>query len=303
MTISLKAYAKINLFLDVMGRREDGYHDIRSLMQTVSLYDTVTVSVSDKRDGAITLECDNAGVPCNEKNLAYRAAMLFYDEFGEKKETHIKIEKRIPVSAGLAGGSTDAATVFVALNRLTGEPFSNAVLCAIGKKLGADIPFCILGGTAEVSGIGDVLTPLPDMSPLPIVVVKDGEGVSTPEAYRSLDAIFDGFTGQYAGGTAETGRYEALLSCLRNGDTDAISKNLYNVFEPAILPHHSKASELKEFLLSSGAASAMMSGSGPSVFGIFRDNGSAERSASILNEGRETPIAFAVHPVGRGGVR
>lgn len=299
MTIRLRAYAKINLYLDVVGRRTDGYHDIRSLMQAVSLYDTVTVSVGEEKGDKIILECSSESIPCNEKNLAYRAAVLFYDVWGERRNTRIKIEKRIPVSAGLAGGSTDAATVLVALNRIYGVPFSEKELCEIGKRLGADVPFCIVGGGAEVAGIGDLLTPIPDIPSFPMVVAKDGEGVSTPEAYRSLDVIFDGFTGQYAGGTVDEERYTALLCGLRTDDTELVTDSIYNVFERAVLPHHTKAAGLKEFFYSHGAVAAMMSGSGPSVFGIFRDDASAKSVAALLNEGHDTPIAFAVHPVRR----
>ena len=300
MTVEIKAYAKINLFLDVTGRRADGYHDIHSLMQTVSLYDTVTVSTEENAPAVITLSCDNESVPCNEKNLAYRAAERFYEAQGKRCATHIAIEKRIPMEAGLAGGSTDAAAALVALNRIFGEPFTTEAQCAIGKRLGADVPFCILGGSAEVTGIGDVLTPVSDLRTLFLVIAKDGAGVSTPQAYGLLDEIFHGFTDEYANGTAEKGRFEMLLSELR-ADSTAPVRSVYNVFEKAILPRHKEASELKELFLSSGAATAMMSGSGPSVFGVFRDAESAERVAARLNEGRECPIAFAVRSVGKGG--
>lgn len=296
MTVQLKAYAKINLFLDVTGRRADGYHDIKSLMQTVSLYDLVTVSTDEDAPFVITISCDNENVPCNEKNLAYRAADRFYEAFGKRSATHIKIEKNIPMEAGLAGGSTDAAAVLIALNRIFGEPFSKERLCEVGKKLGADVPFCILGGSAEVSGIGDVLSPISDLRSLFFVVAKHGAGVSTPAAYGLLDEIFGGFAGEYAGGTAEKGCYETLLSELREGSTAPV-RSVYNIFEKAILPRHKDALELKELLLSSGAEIAMMSGSGPSVFGVFRDMRSAECAAARLNEGREIPIAFAVHSV------
>ncbi len=298
MTERIEAYAKINLFLDVTGRRSDGYHDIRSLMQTISLCDTVMVSTEENAPDGITIECDDENVPCNEKNLAYRAADRFYDSLGRRCRTHITIEKRIPMAAGLAGGSTDAAAVLVALNRIFGAPFSPEELCTIGKRLGADIPFCILGGSAKVSGIGDILTPIPDLRPLYLVVAKDGAGVSTPQAYGLLDEIFHGFAGEYANGTAEKGRFEALLSELRC-DTAPVT-SVYNVFEQVILPRHREASDLKAYFLSSGAVAAMMSGSGPSVFGIFRDAETADRVAEALNARAGRTIAFSVHSV-RGG--
>lgn len=296
MTVEMKAYAKINLYLDVTGRRTDGYHNIKSVMQAISLCDLVTVSIDENAPAVITLSCDNENVPCNEKNLAYRAADRFYDVLGKRKATHISIEKNIPMEAGLAGGSTDAAAVLVALNRIFDRPFSIEQLCAIGKKLGADVPFCILGGSAEVSGIGDVLTPLSDIHPLCLVVAKHDAGVSTPAAYGLLDEIFHNFTGEYANGTCENGRFASLLAELRTGSTVPV-KSVYNVFEKVILPRHKEAAELKEFFLSSGAEAAMMSGSGPSVFGIFRDAQSAECVAARLNEGHERPIAFAVQSV------
>ena len=297
MTVRLYAYAKINLFLDVTGKRADGYHDIRSLMQTVSLCDTVTVSAEDMTDPTITLTCNKEELPCDERNLAYRAALAFYEAVGFRKRTKIHIEKKIPVSAGLAGGSTDAAAVLKALNRICDFPFSTEKLCAIGKILGADVPFCILGGTAEVCGIGEQITACEDLPRLPIVVVKQGEGVSTPWAYRRLDEMYGDFNGQFAGGTDPHQHYAALREGIRRGVPEAVTAHLYNVFEGAVLPIHAEARGLKRFFSDHGAEAALMSGSGPSVLGFFRDPASAERAAAELNANQPSEIAFCVYPV------
>jgi 4-diphosphocytidyl-2-C-methyl-D-erythritol kinase len=295
MRLRLNAYAKINLFLDVLRRREDGYHDIRSVMQTVSLHDTLTVEVSEGNE--IVLSSDMEGLPLGEENLAYRAARRFLDTAGITAAVSIHIEKQIPVSAGLAGGSTDAAAVLVALNRMHGEPLDLDALCALGKTLGADVPFCIRGGTCEVSGIGDGLHVLSPMPPLPMVVCKRGEGISTPWAYRRLDELYDNFTGKYEGGTAKPGEYDALLRALSENDPSALSNSFYNVFESVVLPVHGEASALRVRFVSLGASAVLLSGSGPSVFGVFQTFDDARRAAEVLNAEAEREVAFAVLPI------
>ena len=192
MTVSQKAYAKINLFLDMESVREDGYHNIISLMQSVSLHDTVTVEYLHDEEYAITISCSDTDVPCNEKNLAHKAARIFPINTGR---IHIHIEKTIPMQAGLAGGSADAAATLIALNELTGNKISKDELKAIGNKLGADVPFCIEMGAAIARGTGDILEKISSMPHLPIVIARKGEGMSTPAAYRSLDEKYDGFEG------------------------------------------------------------------------------------------------------------
>lgn len=299
--MELRAHAKINLFLDVVGRLENGYHNILSLMQSISLCDRIYLSVEDTGFPSVTLSCDAEGVPTDERNLAVRAANAFYRAAGFLKRTEIRIEKRIPVSAGLAGGSTDAAAVLVGLNQLFGERFAQEELCAIGKSLGADIPFCILSGTAEVTGIGEKLRPLPDIAAFPMVVAKRGSGVSTPEAYRKLDGRYDNFEGEHAGGTADSGTYDGLLAALDSGDPEEVSKHLYNVFETVVAEEHDEVRALKAFFLENGATAAMMSGSGPSVFAIFRTDEEASRATERLNREAGEELAFYVHPVRRYG--
>lgn len=300
MRLKLNAYAKINLFLDVLHRREDGYHDIRSVMQTVSLCDTLTVGCTTGE--GISLTADDEAIPQGERNLAYRAAKCFLDATGIRTAVSIHIEKRIPVSAGLAGGSTDAAAVFVALNRLLGEPLDTDGLCALGKTLGADIPFCIRGGTCEVSGIGEGLEDLPPMPSFPLVVCKRGEGISTPWAYRRLDELYCNFTGEYAGGTAEGDLYGELLRGIDEQNADAINRGMYNVFESAVLPAHAEASLLRREMIELGAEASLLSGSGPSVFGVFPSADLAARAAEALNRAAGKSIAFAVLPIDRAEI-
>ena len=299
VTEAFRAYAKINLFLDIVDRRPDGYHNIRSIMQTVDLFDTVELTVSEERSNDLKIEisCDRPGVLCDSKNLAYRAAECFYRALGTFRDTRISIQKRIPMEAGLAGGSTDAAAVFSGLNSMLGLPFSTEELCALGKTLGADIPFCIRGGTAEVSGIGDRLKQLPRLVKLPMVVVKHGEGVSTPQAYRALDTLYHDFTEQNGEGTAPDGVYQALIEGIRSENASLITDNLYNVFENVVLPIHSCAKHLKEALVSYGAKTALMSGSGPSIVAFFADLEAAKGAADRLNREIGSVVAFAVLPV------
>lgn len=266
-SIRLDAYAKINLFLDVSDRRNSGYHTILSSMHTVSLADTVEISVVGGERSEITLECSDPMLPNDAQNLAYLAAKAYLDALEEPMKIDIKLTKRIPMAAGLAGGSTDAAAVIRGLNALCGDRFTEEELCSIGSRVGADVPFCIVGGSQTVEGVGDVLSigcPLPDCS---IVIACSGEGVSTPEAYSALDEKYKNFdAGAYCG---ESDRFENLCEALENSDIEAIGNNMFNSFESVILPKHPAARKIKEILEGAGAVGALMSGSGPSVFGIF----------------------------------
>ncbi len=261
------AYAKINLFLDIESKRADGYHNIISVMQSVSLCDTVTVEYCESADKSIKITCDDPTIPLGEKNIAYKAANLFLDS-GKVK---IHISKRIPAAAGLAGGSTDAAAVLTLLNELTGNNKSTDELLSIGAKIGADVPFCIAGGTKLTLGIGEKLT---DFKPLPscyIVISKMGDGVSTPEAYSMLDRLFDNFENYSP--------RKDLLDLL--GENDA--RGMFNIFESAVIPCRPAVQTIKDTLTEYGAEFAMMSGSGPSVFGIFssKEKASAAREALV----------------------
>lgn len=293
MTVELLAHAKINLFLDITGRLENGYHLIRSIMQSISLADRIRVT---RCDCGIHLTCRGSDLPCDERNLAYRTAEHFLRAAGINGGAEIEVEKHIPVSAGLAGGSTDAAAVLRAMNVLYGSPFSMEELTALGKKIGADVPFCLSGGTMEVSGIGEILTPLSDLPDMAIVVAKCGEGVSTPQAYGALDRRYANFAGIRREGTAAVGMYEALCEGIRGRNVTKITHCLYNVFEDVVLLEHEDASALKRFFLEKGAT-ALMSGSGPSVFGVFPSTDMADDVVQELKQMRQDVSAFSVVPV------
>ena len=292
MRITITAHAKINLFLDITGRRPDGYHTIAGVMQTISLCDTVAVEVTEPTDHApvgaetITLTCSNPAIPTDGKNLAWRAAEAFFTATGMGcKSLTIHIEKRIPAAAGMAGGSTNAAAVLVGLNHLFGSPLTTEALCRVGLKLGADVPFCIVSGAQITEGVGEILTPITPMPPCELVVACGGEGVSTPAAYKALDALYGNF--DPAAYTPHTEELSTLLSALQQGDLAALCGSTFNLFESVVLPDRPVARGIKETLLASGAITAMMSGSGPSVFGVFpKGDGAAQKAREMLiNQG------------------
>ncbi|MBR4881399.1 MAG: 4-(cytidine 5'-diphospho)-2-C-methyl-D-erythritol kinase, partial [Clostridia bacterium] len=257
MLLQSKAYAKINLYLDVTGIRDNGYHNIKSIMQTVSLHDVVSVESTDAGVSKIELTCSEPAVPTGEKNIAYKAAAAFFREAGiTSYDCRIHIDKHIPMEAGLAGGSTDAAAVLRLLNKIHSSPFNTDELCRIGAILGADVPFCIVGGTCLCEGIGEVLTKMPALLDCHIVVARGGEGVSTPVAYGLVDEKWN-CDFSHSGG--DIGNLEMFLS---HKDIDGIAHSMYNIFEDVILPSHGVASELKKIMLDCGAVDAMMSGSG-----------------------------------------
>ena len=259
------AYAKINLFLDIEGIREDGYHNIVSVMQTINWADRI--SLQSKAASGIRLTCSAPSIPTDRSNTAYRAAEVFFAKLGSTNGLHIHIEKNIPSSAGLAGGSADAAAVLLGLNELMGEPFSSSALLEMGATIGADVPFCMIGGTQLTKGIGDVIEPFPPMPSCHLVCAKIGDGVSTPEAYRAIDAQNDFFK-------IPSVKWDKLTQ-LRNGfqhdNPKCLSDGLFNIFEATIEKTHPGVSLIKSTLLAAGADVAMMSGSGPSVFGVFEN--------------------------------
>ncbi len=295
MELAVKAYAKINLFLDITGRRADGYHTITGVMQSIDLCDVVSVKAEGMagkhlcamgpRPGIaerIMLTCSEPSLPTDGRNLAWRAAEAFFAATGYGcRQLQIDIEKHIPAAAGLAGGSTDAAAVLRALNELFDCPLSEDALCEVGLQLGADIPFCIKGATQLTEGVGEVLTalcPLPDCE---ILISCAGQGVSTPVAYRALDEMYGDFAaGAYSPHFEERDAQRAALAA---GNLGGVCSHARNIFESVILPQHPTACFIKETLAQNGALCAMMSGSGPSVFGIFAcGNPAAERARKAL---------------------
>ena len=283
MKIVTFAYAKINLFLAVMGKRPDGYHDIESVMQTVSLADTVTVeAMLDKAgDKQISLSCSLPSLECKDTNIAYRAAALFMDLFPNKKYSiNIHIDKKIPVAAGLAGGSADAAATLIALNKIYGNPLSRAILADIGARVGSDVPFCIMGGTRIAHGRGEILascTPMPDCY---IVIACPYGATSTKEAYARIDAL----------GIKPCRTLDEFLPALDSGNIDTIGSALYNMFEDAAEADTARRlDEVKNIMTSHRAVGALMSGSGPAIFGLFARHKDAVSAADALMSAGITP--------------
>ncbi len=263
--LDIPAHAKINLGLDVLGKRPDGYHELKMIMQTVELHDTVRLSTTE--ENGITLECGSRFVPGDSTNTAWKAAALLMDRYGTKSGVRINIVKRIPVAAGMAGGSADAAAVLRGLNELFSLGLGVDTLRELGKLVGADVPYCIEGGTRLAEGIGERLTVLRDFSGVDILLVKPNIGVSTAWVYGNLraDEIRD----------EERPDTDMLISAIYAQDAAVVAENMKNVLERVTIPRHGIISEAKTRLMELGALGSMMSGSGPTVFGIFPDAGSA----------------------------
>lgn len=286
MTVTKQAYAKINLYLDVMGKRPDGYHDIKSVMLQVSLCDTVSVT----RDGGEGIRLTDMGdeLPSGEGNIAYRCADAFLRHYDLREGVSVRIEKHIPIAAGLGGGSADGAAVLSAMAELFADtiPTDLDTLCAIGSTIGADIPFCVVGGCARTLGIGDRITPLDYTPSCTILLARDGCGVSTPQAYRALDDKYGEDLRK------DFGDFEGFLASVTAGDV--IPAHMRNTFEDVILPHHPEAGALKQRIMA-GGGTALMSGSGPSVFGLFDDDAKADAVYQALQrDGIESYLCHAV---------
>ncbi len=275
-----QAYAKINLYLDVVSRRDDGFHEIKTVMHTVSLCDEITVILNSVGKRSIRLSIDGGRrLPTDAKNIAYAAATLFLDTIGVDADVTVKLKKRIPVAAGLAGGSADAAATLRALNRLFGRVLGERRLLELAAELGSDVPFCLIGGTQLCEGRGERMTRLPDRMDLSVVVAVAGEHVSTPAAYSALDRTYSDFDGSVD--TDSGDRLGVLLDGIARGE---LSKEpLYNIFESVVLPECPGALSIRERLIDLGATHAMMSGSGPSVFGVFKSDADAQRACKELS--------------------
>lgn len=277
-----RSYAKINLTLDVLGKRPDGYHDVEMIMQTVSLHDTVTV---DKTDNGITIETNLVYLPVNEKNIAYKAAVAFFEHTKIDGGCSISIEKNIPVAAGLAGGSGNAAAVLCALDRLYNTNLPLSTLKTIGATLGADVPYCFSGGTALATGIGEVLTPLPSIPKCTILMVKPAISVSTGAIYEAIDSA----------PIEKRPDTNAMISAINSGDINAIADNLSNVMGTVTENMHPIVRGIRRKMILNGAIGAVMSGSGPTVFGIFPDYETAKASHdSFYYQFREVYIVSTV---------
>ncbi len=255
----LRANAKINLTLNITGKLENGYHSLDMIMQSVSLADEVNVELS--QGSTITLKVDAPEVPSDERNTAYKAAMLFLKESGIKRSVDISIKKNIPSQAGLAGGSADAAAVLVALNSLCGNAFSESRICEIGGQVGADVPFCILGGTHHATGTGTTLERVEDLPDCQILICKPYISVSTQAAYKMCDDF---------GVDVERKNSKNVIDGLKTGNLYTVSSNLYNKFDEVL--DLAEVRSIRETMLLYGAMGALMSGSGPTVYGIFSPN-------------------------------
>ena len=286
-----RANAKINTYLNITSRRPDGYHDIVSVMQTVSLCDLVTVNFQPAPQSSIMLSISgNSELPTDCRNLAYRAAERFLQHTNLTGVVQIMIQKHIPVSAGLAGGSTDAAAVLRALNHLCGDPFTVEELCKIGILLGADVPFCIRGGAMLATGIGEVLERIPDMPSCTLVIAIGEEGISTPQAYAALDEKYNFFEAPKQPNT----NANELIDLWQSNALSASCSCFYNIFEGVVSKENSDVETIKRIMRENGAMQAMMSGSGPSVFGVFELQAEAEKACFVLQEGGYK--AFVCHP-------
>ena len=266
-----KSYAKINLTLDVLGKLPDGYHEVRMIMQTVNLFDLMVV---DKVQRGICISTNCKYIPTNEKNIAYKAAKLFFEKSGISGGVKLLIRKNIPVSAGLAGGSGNAAAVLCALNMLYGMPLEEAVIYELAKNLGADVPYCITGGTCLAEGIGERLTQLSPLPGFPIVLVKPDISISTAEIYKRIDDEQDILH-------PDT---DAALDAIKNRDYEKLFGCMQNVMEAVTKKMCPEISKISEDMYKLGAKAALMSGSGPTVYGIFEDNVSAKKALDAISE-------------------
>lgn len=258
-TAQLKSLAKINLGLDVIGRRENGYHDVRMVMQTIYLYDDVTVKKTE--EPGIVVKTNLSYLPVNEDNIAYKAAKMLIDEFGIEQGVEITLNKHIPVAAGLAGGSSNAAAVLVGMNRIFDLKLSQKDMMERGVKLGADVPYCVMRGTVLAEGIGEVLTPLPPMPKCYILIAKPGINVSTKVVYEKLDSK----------PIENHPDIDAIIEGLEQSDVYKVAASLGNVLEAVTIEDYPIIEDIKDAMKEAGALNAMMSGSGPTVFGIFDD--------------------------------
>ena len=289
--ITRLAPAKINLYLEITGRRPDGYHDIESVMQTLTLADELTFTKHEPSGSSrITLTCSDPTLACDASNLCIRAANAFFAFCGiASYHVDIHVKKRIPVAAGLGGGSSDAAATLCALSELYEAGLTEEKLCEIGVKLGADVPFCIRQGISVTRGIGEIFEPCAALPDCTVLLACTGEGVSTPWAYRRLDEMYDFSTRK-----TDITHFRTLLS---GGDLRQIAAGMTNIFESAVLPERTAAAALRQKIEDGGALRAMMSGSGPSVFGIFSEYDPAEKTAQeLLKTGIPAHICNPFYP-------
>lgn len=282
--IQLRAYGKINLGLDVVRKREDGYHELRMIMQTVGLYDELRMAIIPEDE--IRLSVNLSFLPTNQNNLIYKAIALVKEEFGISQGVEARLEKRIPVAAGMAGGSSNAAAALVGMNRLFHLGLSKQKLMEYGVRLGADVPYCIMRGTALSEGIGEVLTPLPPMPSCYILLAKPGISVSTKYVYQNLRI----------GELKHHPDIDGMIEAIRVQNLAGICDRLENVLETVTIRDYPMIEDVKQFMIDHGAENALMSGSGPTIFGIFRKRSTAKKALEEMHQLTFIKQAYVVEP-------
>ena len=279
--LSLKAYGKINLGLDVLRRRDDGYHEVRMIMQTVGIYDRIDLIY--KETPGITVETNLYYLPDNENNLVYKAAKLLMDEFHVQKGVHIRLRKYIPVAAGMAGGSSDAAAVLFGVNKMFSLGLTTEQLMDRGVKIGADVPYCVMRGTALSEGIGEILTPLPVPPQCQVLIAKPGISVSTKFVYENLHAN--------ELRPEQHPDIDGMMEAIKQKDLYGIADRFGNVLENVTIPAYPVIQEIKDLMLEQGAVGALMSGSGPTVFGLFTNPKAAAKAHEEMRFGAGAELA------------
>ncbi|MHB0998240.1 MAG: 4-(cytidine 5'-diphospho)-2-C-methyl-D-erythritol kinase [Armatimonadota bacterium] len=284
--LTIRSHAKVNLTLDILGLRDDGYHSLRSVMQSIGVYDTITLRRSSP---GIHLTCSDVRIPINERNLAYKAAEALYEAAGIEPAIDIHLEKKIPSQAGMGGGSSNAASVLRALNLMLGEPLNLSALCEVGANIGSDVPFFLIGGTALVQGRGEDIEALPSISTQWMLIIKPPFGISTPWAYRRLDeiraqepeALPKRIQSIECNETVCTSS-DRMIECIEAKDWDLIPKLLSNDLEAPSIERYPDIEGIKEALTASSAKGALMCGSGSAVFGIFANEQEAQSAAEKI---------------------
>ena len=284
-SIVLKSYGKINLGLDVLRRREDGYHEVRMIMQTVGLYDVLTMK--KRKDDKIEMTCNLSFLPTDERNLVYKAVKLIKDKYHIKDGVEINLSKRIPVAAGMAGGSSNCAAALKGMNQLFDLGLSIDELCEIGVTLGADVPYCIWGGTALSEGIGEKLSRVDAMPDCYILIAKPGISVSTAFVHKNLDLP----------ALSKHPDIDGMLECLKEKDLTGICDRLENVLETVTIKEYPIIEKVKKHLMDQGAKGALMSGSGPTIFAIFEDKKTADDAMESLRSIEDIKQAYVVRPI------
>jgi 4-diphosphocytidyl-2-C-methyl-D-erythritol kinase len=284
MEFELKAYGKVNLGLDVIRKREDGYHEVKMIMQTVKIYDRL--KFSDMEEDRIDLSCNLTYLPINEDNLIYKACHMIKDAYGIKKGVKIELDKHIPVAAGMAGGSTDCAAALIGMNKLFNLRIPQSKLMEYGVKLGADVPYCIMRGTALSEGIGEILTKLPPLPACYMVIAKPPISVSTKMVYENL----------HANKLERHPDIDGMVEALNHGDLTGITTRMENVLETVTINRYPEIEKIKNIMLEHGAMNSLMSGSGPTVFGIYNDKEAARDTVKALRKGQIVKQVYMTTP-------